>query len=558
MRHRGRFSGDEDPGLAGGVQSAPTNGAAPAPGAAPTDDHLTLVDHNPDAVCVHQDGYVVFVNATAMRWLGASSRHELIGHALSRFLHAESMPPVMGRVAALRRSGDATTAEKAAIVRLDGSSLYVEAISVLTTWHGRPAYQLILRDLTEHRAAREALAHQAALVDHAGDAVIAVTGSGIVTSWNPAAERIYRRPARHALAMPVETAVGATVDFEAIADAGGVVHSIHRAMDGSARTMRVSASDFDGGHVLLCSDETALRRAARNLRTVVNTLQEGVVVVDENGYVLTINPSARRILGLRSGRLQLDHGEQLRGLPVFDADGVLLSEEDRPIPRTFATGTPTIGRIVGVDRPDGRRVWLSASCQLLHAEDQEHSPVLVSFTDVTSQRAATDHLAHQAAHDALTGLPNRAHILEAVNVIHRERGALTAVLFIDLDDLKTVNDTLGHDGGDVVIQATAQRLRNAVRGHDIVGRFAGDEFVALLTGNLENGALERFVGRIRGVLAEPIDVPGGRLQLSASVGYIRTHRDDPRDAATLLRDADTAMYAAKASGRRASLFLPQP
>lgn len=553
VRHYERFVGADDPGT-----DPVLPGYAPEPNS--TNGHRDLdlgrfaqiVDHSPDAICIHQDGRFVYFNAVAVRWLGARSVGELAGHAVSRFVHARSISLILARMANLRRPGDTAAAARATVVRLDGTELQVDAVSSMTTWNGEIAYQLIFRDLTEHRATHDTLAHQAALVDHASDAIISITKGGMVTSWNPAAERIYRRPPHRALALPIDVAVGAPVDPVAIAEAGGVVHSSHHAMDGSVRTMRVSATEFDNGYVLLCSDETALRRAARNLRTVVNTLQEGVVVVDQNGWLLTINPSARRILGV--GEAQLDHGDRLRNIPVYDADGRLLPEREHPIPKTFATGLPTIGRTVGIDTTDGRRVWLSTSCQLLHPDEPDLSPVLVSFTDITSQRAATEHLAHQAAHDALTGLPNRAHILETVNALHRQAGLLTAVLFIDLDDLKTVNDTLGHEIGDTVIQATAARLRQAVRSHDIVGRFAGDEFVALLVGELESGALERFVERIHRVLTEPIEIPGGTLRVGASIGVIQTHLDDSRDAASLLRDADSAMYAAKAKGRRASHF----
>ncbi len=555
VRHHERFVGADDPGT-----DPVRPGYAPEPNS--TNGHRDLdlgrfaqiIDHSPDAICIHQDGRFVYFNAVAVRWLGARSVGELAGHAVSRFVHARSISLILARMANLRRPGDAAAAARATVVRLDGSELHVEAVSSMTTWNGELAYQLVLRDLTEYRATHDTLAHQAALVDHASDAIISITKGGMVTSWNPAAERIYRRPPHRALALPIDVAVGAPVDPAAIAEAGGVVHSSHYAMDGSVRTMRVSATEFDNGYVLLCSDETALRRAARNLRTVVNTLQEGVVVVDQNGWLLTINPSARHILGVSAEEGQVNYGHRLRKLAVYDADGRLLSEQERPIARAFATGLPTIGRTVGIDRTDGRRVWLSTSCQLLHPDDPERSPVLVSFTDITAQRAATEHLVHQAAHDALTGLPNRAHVLETVNALHRQAGLLTAVLFIDLDDLKTVNDTLGHEIGDTVIQATAARLRQAVRGHDIVGRFAGDEFVALLVGELENGALARFVDRIHRVLTEPIEIPGGTLRVGASIGVIQTHHDDSRDAASLLRDADSAMYAAKAKGRRASHF----
>lgn len=555
--HRGSENGDANFGVRGASvrHRARAGDEEPVASPGPDFDHFAqLIDHSPDAICIHQDGQFVFFNAVAVQWLGARSARELLGHGVSRFVHARSIPLIFARTAALHRPGDVSTATLATVVRLDGSELHVEAVSVLTTWQGAVAYQLILRDLTDHRAMHDGLTHQAALVDHAGDAIIAITRSGMVTSWNPAAERIYRRPAHRALALPIDVAVGAPVDVTAIAKAGGVVHSAHYAMDGSARTMRVSVTKFEHGYVLLCSDETVLRRAARNLRTVVNTLQEGVVVVDRNGWLLTVNPAARRILGLGPGQQHVSHGVRFRELPIYDADGVLLSEEQRPVPKTFATGLPTIGGVVGMDRPDGRRVWISLSCQLLHPDDRDHSPALVSFTDITAQRATTQHLAHRAAHDVLTGLPNRAHIVETVDALNRHGGLLTAVLFIDLDDLKTVNDNFGHDAGDRVIQATADRLRRAVRKHDIVGRLSGDEFVALCVGNLEPGALEGFVGRIRRVLSEPIEIQGGTIQVGASIGVVRTDQADSRDAATLLREADTAMYAAKARGRRASHF----
>jgi diguanylate cyclase (GGDEF)-like protein/PAS domain S-box-containing protein len=518
------------------------------------DPYAQIVDHGPDAICIHQDGHFVFFNAVAVRWLGARSTRELLGHGISRFVHARSIPTLVAGSATLRRPGDVSGASLTTLIRLDGSELQVEAVSVLSTWHGALAYQLVLRELSEHRALHDALVHQAALVDHVSDAIIAITQSGMVTSWNPAAERIYRRPAHRALALPIETAVGAPVDLAAISAAGGVVHANHRAMDGSVLAMRVSVTEFERGFVVMCSDETTMRRAARNLRTVVNTLQEGVVVIDRNGWLLTVNPAARRILGISPGHTGDGDDERLRALPIFDETGRLLTEPQQPVHKAFATGLPTLGRVFGLDRPDGTRVWLSISCQLLHPSDRDHSPVLMSFTDITAQRETTEHLAHRAAHDMLTGLPNRRHIVETVDALNRQGGLLTAVLFIDLDDLKTVNDNFGHDAGDLVIQATADRLRGAVRKHDIVGRLAGDEFVALLIGNREPSDLDGLVGRIRRILNEPIEISGGTLHVAASIGVVRTTGADSRDAATLLRDADSAMYAAKAKGRRASHF----
>jgi diguanylate cyclase (GGDEF)-like protein/PAS domain S-box-containing protein len=547
---RGRGEESDPPGHPGLPHLASANGQARE-----TEPFRRIVDHSPDAICIHQDGRFAYANAVCVRWLAAGSVNELLGHELARFVHASSIPPIIARTATLRRPGDVSEATEAELMRLDGTYMHVEALSVLTTWKGRAAYQLVFRDLTEHQAARDTMRYQAALVDHVSDAIISVAEAGIVTTWNAAAESIYRRPAHRALALPISSAVGAPLDPSAIIAAGGQVHATHHAMDGTARVMRVSVSEIDNGYVVVCSDDTALRRAERHLNAVVDSLQEGVLVVHRNGWVPTINPAARRILGLGPTISDAEDTAALQELSLYDVDGSPITGDDSPPLKAWNSGIPTIGRMIGIGRADGETIWLSVTCRLLNPQDREGSPVLVTFTDVTAHRADNERLAHRAAHDVLTGLPNRAHIVEAIDALHDGEATLTAVLFIDLDDLKTVNDTLGHEIGDAVIRATADRLRQALRRDDIVGRLAGDEFVALLVGDdLDSRALEPFVQRIRNVLTEPITIPGGALEISASIGVIRTVPDDPRDAAALLREADAAMYAAKAKGRQASRF----
>lgn len=557
MRHRERFVGDDDP--VGGTRDGRIGPVDPGKdhaghGRDAEERFQRMVDHSPDAICILQDGQFVYVNAVCVRWLAARSSRELLGHEISRFVHPTSIPWIIARTATLRRPGDVSLPSEAKLVRLDGTALHAEAVSVLTTWNGRTAYQLIFRDLTEHRAVRDTMRYQAALVDHVSDAIISTAQSGMVTTWNLAAESIYRRPVHRALALPISDAVGAPLNPGEIVAAGGVDHATHYAMDGTARAVRVSVTEIDNGYVLICSDETALRRAARHLNAVVDALEEGVVVVDQNGWLLTINPAARRIMGLGANETDAEHLEGLPGLRVYDVEGALLNDDEHPIRKALRTGLPTFRRVLGVDRADGERVWLLVTCRLLNPQDRDRSPVLVSFSDITAQRAITQRLAHQAAHDALTDLPNRAHIVETMSALQRGAGGLTTVLFIDLDDLKTVNDTRGHDVGDTVIQETANRLRVAVRKDDVVGRLGGDEFVALLIGELEDSALQRFVERIHRVLTEPIGIPGGTLNVSASIGVVQIARGDSRDAVALLREADAAMYAAKAKGRRASHF----
>lgn len=515
-----------------------------------------LIDHCPDAICVHQDGRVVYVNTAAMRWMAAQSRDQLIGREITRFVDADSIPPMLARIASLRHEGDVSAPSEAVMLRFDGATLDVEAVSVLTTWDGAPAYQVIFRDLTAQKAAQITLRYQAALVDHVSDAIIATTAAGLVTSWNRAAEIIYHRPAEHALARPVSEAVGALLDPAKIVTTGGMVQATHRSMSGSYLNMRVSATAMDNGFVLLCSDQTAVRRAEQHFQTVVSSLEEGILVLDGSGQLKTANPAAGRILGVAPDVLMAGFYTDPRPFELYDADDRPLADSQIPVVETLTTGLPVSSRIVGLQRQDARRTWLSVNSCQLDPLDPTDMTVLVSFRDVTDQWSATKRLAYQAAHDPLTGLPNRVELGQRMAALQRDGSTPpAAVLYIDLDNFKSINDSLGHETGDAVIKVAAERLRVTVRELDTVGRLGGDEFVVLLVGDMSRADLDAVADRILEALAEPMSVAGNVVQISASIGIVETPPDDRRDIAEMLRQADKAMYTAKARGRHTSCYF---
>lgn len=516
-----------------------------------------LIDHCPDAICVHQQGKMVYINAAGLRWMAADSPEQMVGYEITRFVHPDSIPPMLARIAALQHEGDVSEPSEAKMMRFDGTTLDVEAVSVLTTWDGQPAYQVIFRDLTAQKAAQATLHFQAALVDHASDAIIATTHNGVVTSWNRAAETIYRRPAGNALGMAVGRAVGAPLDAGDIVAAGGTTNATHRTADGTLLAMRVSAAAMDNGYVLLCSDQTAVRRAEQHFQTVVSSLEQGVIVIGRNGALKTANPAARRILGIQPAVLVRGYHEDAQVVALCDADGHPIPVGESPVLQTLRTGAPITGRVVGLARRDGRRNWLSLDCRLLNPVDPADSPVLVSFSDITEQRSVTERLAHQAMHDPLTGLPNRVQIVERMESLRAAGEQPAAVLFIDLDDFKKINDSRGHETGDAVIRIAAQRMRMAVRDVDTVGRLGGDEFVVLLVGDRVRSELDAVAARILEVLAEPVVIDGATIRITASIG-VATELGDGRDVAAWLRHADTAMYTAKAQGRHTSHFLDAP
>ena len=184
-----------------------------------------------------------------------------------------------------------------------------------------------------------------------------------------------------------------------------------------------------------------------------------------------------------------------------------------------------------------------------------------STLDITNLKQAESALARQATHDPLTGLPNRRRLLEslieALALLGRgHRTGTVALMFVDLDGFKLVNDVLGHDRGDVLLVNAAARLRNAVRSHDMVARFGGDEFVILLQHVSDRGELHELAQRILDALTAPIHVGGEPAHVGASIG-IATASGPDDDPDALIRNADAAMYRAKERGRgRYEFFRP--
>lgn len=170
--------------------------------------------------------------------------------------------------------------------------------------------------------------------------------------------------------------------------------------------------------------------------------------------------------------------------------------------------------------------------------------------EISTQRTESERFAYQATHDALTGLPNRGYVLARIAdaVTSGGRHALSAVLFIDLDKFKAINDSMGHEAGDAVLQTVARRLQRAVRPDDVVGRFGGDEFVALLFGPTSREALDHVSGRLHAAVVESMRIGDVTVDIGASIGTAEVGQYEERDPAAILRDADLAMYAAKASG----------
>jgi diguanylate cyclase (GGDEF)-like protein/PAS domain S-box-containing protein len=195
-------------------------------------------------------------------------------------------------------------------------------------------------------------------------------------------------------------------------------------------------------------------------------------------------------------------------------------------------------------RADGEFVW--ARTRVSVTEDDGVPLAITHIEDVTDQRLAAERLAHAAMHDGLTELPNRAALVERLDeLLTGAEPGQVSVLFIDLDNFKVVNDSLGHGVGDELLRQVAGRLRDAMRDTDRVARFGGDEFVVLVDGGVDPAAVAE---RLRRSVQRPVIVGEHELVVTASIGFAVNSSSD-LTADDLLRDADAAMYRAKAAGR---------
>lgn len=280
-----------------------------------------------------------------------------------------------------------------------------------------------------------------------------------------------------------------------------------------------------------------LRPIARTL--VVETMRDAVLVADAHGHVVDLNPAALSLLGRRAG--------ELVGRPVAS----VLAEFAEPM------GFPDPGVYdLQFNALHGERDMELAVTTLQDARGATAGRLLV-LRDVTDRRELERELRQLAYTDRLTGLPNRALFqdrLEQALVMAERRTTPVAVLFLDLDRFKIINDSLGHQIGDAVLVSVAQRLRRCLRAEDTLARLGGDEFAILLPGIANRRDTERVTDKCLAALADPEVIGGHELTVNASIG-VAIFPQHGADVHHLLRSADAAMYRAKArGGARAEAF----
>jgi diguanylate cyclase (GGDEF)-like protein/PAS domain S-box-containing protein len=287
--------------------------------------------------------------------------------------------------------------------------------------------------------------------------------------------------------------------------------------------------------------EDAQAEAEARFRAAFEGSPMGVVIADLEGCIIDTNAAFCAMAGRTEEELigvpipQLIHPDD-RDRVVDESTRRVLGESDAP---------PSAARLV---QPDGRIVWTTSDLSMVWGPDGEPEYTILQTADVTERKKLEERLEHQAFHDPLTGIGNRAQLRKTLDMAwsRRSEGRL-ALLFVDLDRFKTINDTYGHEVGDEILLLVTRRLERSVRGGDHVARFGGDEFVVVCEEVSGRDEALQIASRIRESLSLTYRLSIGEAQVHASVGIAIDEGQATVD--DLLRDADIATYEAKELGR---------
>jgi diguanylate cyclase (GGDEF)-like protein/PAS domain S-box-containing protein len=288
--------------------------------------------------------------------------------------------------------------------------------------------------------------------------------------------------------------------------------------------------------------QQAVIRSEERLRALVHNSAEVILVVDPDATVTYVSPSIERALGY-----SVDEFVGTNGFGHVHPDDAQLAE--RRWQQALDQPGCSVTMEVRSHHRDGSWRWEEVSVTNL-LDDPSVEGLVVNFRDVTERRLSADRLAHDANHDSLTGLANRAAFgarLRTAMAMPERRGRCQALMFVDLDDFKDVNDRFGHAAGDALLRVVATRLDAAVRPGDLVARLGGDEFAVLLDHVSDPADAMEVAERVVAALAAPANVAANVVHVGASVGV--AFRRAGSDPVGLMREADVAMYAAKARGK---------
>ena len=410
------------------------------------------------------------------------------------------------------------------------------------------------------RAKQRALEHFRAIVHGSDDAIISKSLNGIITSWNPGATRIFGYTEQEMLGrsirilLPHDRKHEEDLILERIRDGETVDHfeTVRIRKDGRNINVSVTISPIlDGSGVIAGASkiarditfEVAAKAQLRLIASVFSSTSEGILITGADGLISEVNDAFTRITG---------YGKE----EVIGKDPQLF-RSGRQSPSIFRAMRRTLMRFgewkgeIWSRRKNGEPYSTFLTVTRLCGVEGKVTNYVALFSDITTLKLQRERLEHDAYFDALTDLPNRLLLSDRLQraIVNCQRHTqMLAVLYLDLDGFKFINDSFGHGAGDELLIAVSRHMRAVLREGDTLARIGGDEFAVVLTelSNLQDCL--QLVNRVVAACAQPIVVHGNTLNVTASVG-VTLFPADEADADQLLRHADHAMYEAKRDGK---------
>ncbi len=547
----------------------------------------SLIQNASDVITILEaDGTIRYDSPSIERVLGHKP-DERVGKCAFDYMHPEDVERVRRSFA--EALGDPGVVQPPIEFRLrhkDGTWRYVEVTR--SNLLDDPAVGGIVantRDVTERKRAEEALKESEGrfrqLFERSTDALFVHDEVGRIVDCNAEACRSLGYTREELLELSVKDFAidllseeekrakrGQTLWERAIRDEPGTIVGFEenelRRKDGTSFPVEVGvgAIEYEGRRLIFASvrDLTERKRAQKKLaeerellRTLIDNMPDFIFVKDAQSRFVINNVEHARALGAPE--------EELVGKTDFDvfsrdlADRYYADEQE-----VIRSGRPLVDREEPVVDHTGNHRWLSTTKVPLRDGDGEISGLVGISRDITDRKALEEQLRHQAFHDPLTELPNRALFLDRLGHAISRSGRLgepIAVLFVDLDDFKRINDSLGHETGDRLLVEVASRLSSCVRPGDTVARLFGDEFAVLLEAPVGMGGARRIAERIQERLRAPFTFDEQEVFVACSVGIVLNSADRGHQPKEVLRHADLAMYTAKNRGKnRYEMFNP--
>jgi len=495
-------------------------------------------------------GHLIYANESFLRMWGYETVEDVLGWPISTFWQDPKQAVAVCRILRRRQQWVGEMVAR----RRDGTQFHAQlTANIVADEDETPMYVMAsLIDVTPRKQAeialRESESRLRTLIATSPSGLVVVDRDGRALFLNPAAEALFGRRAAdlqgELVGIPLTT--HESTELEIFRPDGR--HKIAR--------MRVVKVPWEGETAYLASltDITDLKQTQDKLTVFSRACDQSpvsIVITDSEGNIEYVNPKFEEVTGYSAA-------EVLGQNPRLLKSGYTTDKEYQMLWKTISSGKQWSGEFHN-QKKNGELFWEHASISPLRNDEGAITHYVAVKEDITQQKQNEEILAHQANYDALTDLPNRILVLDRLRqaMMQADRDRRHVVLmFVDLDHFKKINDTLGHDLGDYLLQETASRLMKCLRKSDTVGRLGGDEFLIILP-NLENPLQAEYVAnKVLEVLGKPFDLCGEEAFISASIG-IASYPDDGKDTNTLMRNADTAMYAAKQEGRNAFAFFTQ-